>query len=73
MSELRKSLGLGAFALVPIACCVGIPLIATAGISVALAAWVGGVAFGALVLVAAFALLILRRRRQAERGSGGGC
>lgn len=47
---------------IPIACCVGLPLIAAAGISVGLAAWAGGIAFAALVLIAAATLLVLRCR-----------
>jgi hypothetical protein len=64
MSEARKNLGLGALALVPIVCCIGIPLIAAAGISVAVAAWAGGIAVGGIVLVAAIVLLALRLRRR---------
>ena len=36
MSEQRQSLGLGALALLPIACCIGLPLVATASLSVAI-------------------------------------
>ena len=64
MSETRKSLGWGALALIPIACCIGIPLIAAAGISVAVAAWAGGIAVGAIVLLAVATLLTLRLRRR---------
>ena len=64
MSEARKSLGLGALALLPIVCCAGIPLIAAAGISVAVAAWVGGAVVAAIVLVAAVLVLGLRLRRR---------
>ena len=38
MSEKRQSLGLGAVALIPIVCCIGLPLIAAAGVSAAVAA-----------------------------------
>jgi len=61
MRETRANLGMGALALVPIVCCVGIPLIA-AGFSVAVAAWVGGIAVGAVVLVAVVVVLALRRQ-----------
>lgn len=64
MREPRTSLGWGALALIPIACCIGIPLIAAAGISVAVSAWVGGIAIGALILAAATALLVIRGRRR---------
>ena len=63
MSEHRSNLGFGLLALIPIVCCIGLPLIAAAGISVALAAWVGGLAFAALVLIVAVAVLALRTRR----------
>jgi membrane protein implicated in regulation of membrane protease activity len=63
MSEPRSNLGVGLLALIPIACCIGLPLIAAAGISVALAAWVGGIALAALVLIIAVAARVLRTRR----------
>ena len=63
MSEARSNLGLGVLALIPIGCCIGLPLIAAAGISVALAAWVGGLTLAALVLIVAVAVLVLRTRR----------
>jgi hypothetical protein len=63
MSDRRRSLGLGLLALAPIACCVGIPLIAAAGISVAVAAWIGGAVVASVVLAAAVILLTLRVRR----------
>ena len=71
MSEARKSLGFGLFALVPIACCIGIPLIAPAGISVAVAAWVGGAVLAAVVLAAVVVLLTLRLRRRHARQARG--
>lgn len=64
VSEARKNVGLGLLALIPVACCIGIPLLAAAGVSVAVAAWAGGIALGAIVLVAAAALLGLRLRRR---------
>ncbi len=67
MSEKRTNLGWGALALIPIACCLGIPLIAAAGISVAVAAWAGGIAVGAVVLAAALILGGLRVRRRRRR------
>jgi hypothetical protein len=63
MSEARSNLGLAVFALVPIGCCIGLPLIAAAGVSVGLAAWVGGILLAAFVLIAAAALFVLRARR----------
>ena len=68
MSEPRSNVGVGLLALIPIACCIGLPLIAAAGIGVALAAWVGGIALAALVLIVGVAVLVLRtRRRRSDR------
>ena len=67
MSGTRKSLGLSTLALIPIACCIGIPMIAAAGASVAVAAWVGGIAVGAVVLVAVVILVSVRVRRGRSR------
>ncbi len=68
MSEPRSNLGVGLLTLIPIACCIGLPLIAAAGISVALAACVGGLALAALVVIVAVAVLVLRMRRQRNTG-----
>jgi hypothetical protein len=67
VSETGKQLGLGALALLPVVCCAGIPLLAAAGISVAVAAWAGGIAVGALVLVGVAILLGVRVRRHRSR------
>jgi hypothetical protein len=63
MSERRADLGVGLLAVIPLACCIGLPLFAAAGISVALATWVGGIALAALVLIVALAVLVVRARR----------
>jgi hypothetical protein len=63
MNETRRSLGFGLVALVPIGCCIGVALIAAAGISVGLAAWAGGIALAALVLSAVVVLFAARLRR----------
>jgi len=68
MSEHRSNLGFGLLALIPIVCCIGLPLIAAAGVSVALAAWVGRIALAALVLIVAVAVLVLRTRRHRSDG-----
>jgi len=60
--ELRKSLDLGGIALLSIACCVGLPLIAAAGLTVAAFTWIGGIAIGAVALAAALTLLVTRIR-----------
>ena len=49
----------------PIACCVAVPLLA-AGVGVAVAAWFGGIAVGVVVLLSAAAVLGLRLRRRAR-------
>ena len=59
-----KALGLGLIALLPI-CCVGLPLLLAAGISLAAFAW-GGAVLGGLVAVAAFSGVLLRRRARAS-------
>ena len=64
MSEPRTNLGVGLLALIQIGCCIGLPLIAAGGISVALAARVGGIALGVLVLIVAVGALVLRTRLQ---------
>jgi membrane protein implicated in regulation of membrane protease activity len=68
MSEKRQSLGLGALALVPIACCIGLPLLAAAGVSVGLAAWTGGIAAAAIALALVLVVFTsrMRRRRSAQ-------
>ena len=63
MSAARSNFGLGGLALIPFGCCIGLPLIAAAGVSVGLAAWVGGILLAALVLIAGAALFVLRARR----------
>jgi hypothetical protein len=65
MREAPKSVGLGALALLPILCCIGLPLLFATGVSVAVAAWIGGALVGAIVLVAALLVLTLRLRRHA--------
>jgi hypothetical protein len=64
MSEVRKSLGAGAIALLPIACCIGLPLLA-AGVGAAALVWGGAVAGGVLVATLAAVLLLRRRARAA--------
>jgi hypothetical protein len=64
MSEKRQSLTLGALALLPIVCCIGLPLILAAGVSVAAAAWIGGAVVGAIVLIGALLVFSLRLRRR---------
>ena len=61
--------GFGLLALLLIACCVGLPLIAAAGISVAAVAWVGGLALGAIALVAAVFFLVVRARAKERAAS----
>ena len=60
-----KTLASAGLIVLPIACCLGVPLIA-AGVSVAVAAWIGGIAVGVVVLLSAAAVLGLRLRRRAR-------
>jgi hypothetical protein len=62
MSERRDGLGLAGIAVIPIACCLGLPLLAAAGIGIAVL--VGGVAAGVLVVIAAAAVFVRRTRRR---------
>jgi hypothetical protein len=62
MSERRDGLGLAGIAVIPIACCLGLPLLAAAGIGIAVL--VGGVAAGVLVVIAA--AVVVRRTRRRE-------
>jgi NaMN:DMB phosphoribosyltransferase len=64
LSVVRKNLGLAALALLPIVCCVGIPLMVAAGVSIAFAAWMSGIAVGGIVIVTAAVVLVLRVRRR---------
>ena len=57
-----KNLGLGLVALVPLACCIGLPLAAGAGLSVATAATIGGITVGAIALGVAVTLFTARAR-----------
>jgi hypothetical protein len=62
VSERRDGLGPAGIAVIPIACCIGLPLLAAAGIGVAVV--VGGVAAGVLAVIAAAVLLVRRTRRR---------
>lgn len=60
---MRRRLGFGALALLPVACCIGLPLLVAAGLGVVALAEIGGAAMGGVALVAAIALLLGRSRR----------
>ena len=60
MSERRDGLGLAGIAVIPVACCTGLPLVAAAGIGAAV--HVGGVAAGAVALIATVVLLVRTTR-----------
>lgn len=62
MSERPHGLGLAGLAVIPIACCIGLPLLAAAGIGVAVL--VAGVAAGVVAVLAAAVLLVRRTRRR---------
>jgi hypothetical protein len=65
MSERRDGIGLVGIALIPIACCIGLPLLAAAGVGIF--TLIAGVSAGGLALVAATLLLLhLRRTRRGE-------
>jgi hypothetical protein len=63
MSETPKNFGFGLLAVVPIVCCIGLPLLVAAGVSVALAAWAGGIALAVLAVGTVVALLVVWERR----------
>lgn len=62
---MRASLGAVGVAFLAVVCCAALPLLAAAGISVAALTW-GGVVVGAIVAVAAFSFVFLRRRARAS-------
>lgn len=64
-----KGLGFGLIALLPIACCLGLPLIVAAGLSVTAVALVGGIASGAIALAATMLLFSIRIRTRRRRAS----
>ena len=66
---VEQELGFGLIALLPIACCVGLPLIVATGISVAGIAWAGGIALGVAAFAAAVVLLSTRARTRRRSGS----
>ena len=66
MIGVGKNHGLALLALLPIACCVGLPLVLAAGISVAALAR-GGVAAGVIVVMVVCSVLLLRRRSSSTR------
>ena len=75
MTAGKKRAGVGAagIAVLAVVCCAGLPLLLAAGLSVAVLAWVGGIAVGAIGLAAAFGLLALRaRQRRAAACAGPG-
>ena len=57
MSQVRKALGLSGFALLPI-CCLGVPLLIAAGVSVAVLALISGIALAALACAALIVLIV---------------
>ena len=62
MTELPKAVGLAGFALVPI-CCLGVPLLFAAGLSVTALALLAGVTVAAIARATAIGLLIAHARR----------
>ena len=59
--------GLGLIALLPI-CCLGLPLLVAASVSVAAVVWIGGIAAGAVAFAALVVVVAARvRRRRSAR------
>ena len=61
-----KTLGMAGLVALPVVCCAGLPLLLAAGVSVGLAAWIGGIVAGGIVLFGAAIVLGLRVRRRAR-------
>jgi len=59
VSQVRKALGLSCVALLPI-CCLGVPLLIAAGVSVAALALIAGVTLAVIVCAALIVLLVVR-------------
>jgi len=59
VSQVRKALGPLGLALLPI-CCLGVPLLIAAGVSVGALVLIGGITGGVLACAAVIALLIVR-------------
>jgi Flp pilus assembly protein TadB len=60
----HAGLGVGVVSLLAVVCCAGLPLLVAAGLSVAVLAWIGGIAGGAVALTAVIGLLALRSRQR---------
>ncbi len=58
---MRDRLGLGAAALLAVACCLGLPLLVAAGLGVAAFEVIGGGALVALALLLALGPIVARR------------
>ena len=67
MTSPRNDRRIVALALLPIVCCIGLPLMAGVT-SIAAAAWVAGSATRALALAVVLIVLALRRHRRALAG-----
>ena len=63
---MRKTLSVGGLALLALACCAGLPLVAAAGLSAAALAWLGGIAAGTVASAVLAAILITRAGRRAR-------
>ena len=77
MSQVRKALGPLGLALLPI-CCLGVPLLIAAGVSVAALALIAGITLAVIVCAGLIVLLIVRGAdaraswRSPSQGAGGG-
>jgi hypothetical protein len=55
-----KVIGRWLIAIIPIVCCLGVPLMLAAGLGVAALALIGGITVGAVALAAAIGFFLLR-------------
>ena len=60
MSQVRKALALSCVALLPV-CCLGVPLLIAAGVSVAVLALIAGITLAAIACAGLIVPLIVRR------------
>ncbi len=65
---MRASLGAVGLASLAVVCCAALPLLVAASISLAALAW-GGLVVGAVVAIAAFSFVVLRRRTRPKSAS----
>ena len=62
---MREGLGAIGVAVLAVACCAGLPLVAAAGLSAAAYGLIGGIAAGVIAFAAGVAVFVIRARRRA--------